>query len=167
MRKHWFNCKVQSQALDQEGKEIKATEFYMVDAETYTEAEARIIGVMQQEIRGVFDVVNITKSNYAEVFFYDDAEKWFRVKVSLIFYDDETEKEKNQNQYFLIRANDVQEAYTKTEQVMSGTVSSYVIPSINYTKIIDVYLSPQSQESEKPKEEAPSNLTPMTEFEEE
>lgn len=166
MRKHWFNCKVRYQALDQEGREVKATDYYMVDAESYTEAEARITGLMQQEIRGVFEVENITKSNYSEVFFFDDADKWFKVKVALIFYDEDSGTEKNQNQYFLVQSNDVLEAYNKTEKVMQGTVSSYVIPAITYTKIVDVYLSGNNISTEEVTEEPePSAMSPVEDFE--
>ncbi|NNE55518.1 MAG: DUF4494 domain-containing protein, partial [Flavobacteriales bacterium] len=141
MRKNWFTCRVSYQRLSESGAETKVTESYLCDAYTYTEAEGRITMRMNEQVSGAFEVVNIAKSNLAEVFFFDDAEMWFKVKVALIFYDEESGKEKQQNQYYLIEANDVKDAFDKTEKVLTGTINSYVIASITYTKILEVFLA--------------------------
>jgi len=164
MNKHWFTCRVRYQKLDVEGKEVKMIESYLVDAFTYTEAEARIIQRMREQVSGAFEVVNITKSNLADVFFFHDAEMWFKVKISMIFLDEESGKEKQQSQYYLMESNDVMDAFKKTENIMQGTVSNYVIASISYTKIIEVYLA---EELAVPEGVSESALQPSAEFQEE
>ena len=161
MRKHWFTCRVSYQKLSEEGAESKVTESYLVDAYTYTEAEARITLRMRELVSSPFEVVNIAKSNLAEVFFNDHGEMWFKIKVALIFFDEDSGKEKQQNQYYLIESDDVKDAYDKTEQVLEGTISSYVIASIAYTKILDVFLS---SETTVPEGHDMAKLTPVANF---
>lgn len=162
MRNYWFTCRVAYQKLSETGAETKVTESYLVDAYTYTEAEARITMRMRELVSSPFEVVNITKSNLAEVFFNDNADMWFKVKVALIFYDDESGKEKQQNQYYLIESDDVKDAFDKTEKVLEGTISSYVIASITFTKILDVFLS---SETTVPEGHDMAKLTPVSNFE--
>lgn len=144
--KNWFTCRIRYQKLDESGKEVKATESYLLDAYSFTEAETRIIDIMTEMIRGNFQVVNITKSNLSEVIPDDEAEKWFKVKVALIIYDEESGKEKQSTQHVLVAANDVKDAYDKTHEAMKGSVSSYVIPAINYTKIVEVFAYTEDEE---------------------
>jgi hypothetical protein len=66
--------------------------------------------------------------------------------VALIIYDEESGKEKQSTQYVLTAANDVKEAYDKTQEAMKGSVSSYVIPSITYTKIVEVFAYTEDEE---------------------
>jgi hypothetical protein len=161
MRKSWFTCRVKYQRLDAEGRETKATDSYLLDAMTYTEAEARIILHMKEMVNGIFEVVNITKSNISEVFFYDDADLWFKVKVAFVSFDEESGKESNSNQFYLMAAEDVNDAFKKTNKVMEGTVSGYVIPSITYTKIKEVFWS---EEHKTPEGVSLSSLTPLSNF---
>lgn len=153
INKNWFTCRIRYQKLDESGKEVKATESYLLDAYSFTEAETRIIDIMTEMITGNFQVVNITKSNLSEVIPAEDAEKWFKVKVALIIYDEESGKEKQNTQYILIAANDVRDAYDKTRDAMKGTVSSYVIPAITYTKIVEVFAYTEDEEIQHKMEE--------------
>ncbi|MCB0761817.1 MAG: DUF4494 domain-containing protein [Flavobacteriales bacterium] len=161
MNKHWFTCRVSYRKLDETGHEVKAVSSYLVDAYTYTEAEARIIHLMNSEINGTFEVVNITKNNFAEVIDSDESELWFKVKVALISFDENTGKEKQSNQHFLMCADDVQDAFLKTEEYMKGSVSGFVIPAINYTKIEEVFReTPDEREEMKLRERG---FIPMSE----
>lgn len=160
MQKHWFTCRVKYTKITESGREEKATDSYVLDAHTYTEAEARITRIMMQMVQGVFMIQNIAKANYTEVIRFDDAEKWFKVKVSLVSYDEESGTEKASNHFYLMTANDVMDAYQKTSEFMRGSISGFVIPSINYTKIVDVF--PLSEETEEDKARQ-AGLRPMSE----
>lgn len=164
MRKHWFTCRVAYQKLSETGAESKVTESYLVDSYTYTEAEARITMRMRELVSSPFEVVNISKSNLAEVFFNDSGDAWYKVKVALIFYDEDSGKEKQQNQYYLIESDDVKDAYEKTEKVLEGSISSYVVASITFTKILDVFLS---SETTVPEGHDMAKLTPVAKFDDE
>ncbi len=161
MLKSWFTCRISYRKMDETGHEVKAVSSYLVDAYTYTEAEARIIHIMNQEINGTFEVVNITKNNFAEVVEAADCELWFKVKVSMISFDETSGKEKTSNQYFLMCADDVQDAYLKTQEYMKGSVSGFVIPAVNYTKIEEVF--PDSEGERQEMDLRSKGFVPMSE----
>lgn len=161
MQKSWFTCRVKYVKLTESGREEKATDSYVLDAHSYTEAEARITQIMMQSVKGVFQIQNIAKSNFAEVIRFDDAEKWFKVKVSLVSFDEESGREKQSNQFLLMTANDVQDAYLKTGEVMRGSISGYVIPAISFTKIVDVF--PLAEEDEADRRMREEGLKPLSE----
>lgn len=74
------------------------TESYLVDALSFTEAEARIIEEMTPFISGVFTVSDIKRANYSEIF-PSDAEcddRWFKCKLCYITLDDKSGAEKKQ-----------------------------------------------------------------------
>ena len=55
----WFECKIRYEKVMENGMQKKVTESYLVDALSFTEAEARIIEEMTPFISGVFTVSNI------------------------------------------------------------------------------------------------------------
>lgn len=126
--------------VDASGNEGKVTEQYVLDAYNYTEAETRMMYIMDEMGgAGGYEVLQITKSNYQEVFRHEDADLWFRAKVSFVSLDEESGKEKSANQYFLLSAHDVRDCYDKIVEFMKGSISHFVIPSITYTKVVDVF----------------------------
>ena len=68
MLQTWFECKVKYQKIDNDGREKPVTENFLLDAVSFTDAEARIIAQMQTMVRGEFTVCDIKKSKIAEVF---------------------------------------------------------------------------------------------------
>lgn len=52
----WFECKIRYQKTMENGKEKKVTESYIVDAMSFTEAEARIIEEIEPFMTGEFTV---------------------------------------------------------------------------------------------------------------
>ena len=91
----WFECKVRYVKIDEtSGREKKVNEAYLVDALTFTEAENRLIKEMEQMIRGDFQVTNIRKAGYSDVFPFDSGDRWYKCKVAYISVDEEAGKEK-------------------------------------------------------------------------
>jgi len=144
MKKHWFTCVVKYTKNGVDGSEEKSTEQFLLDAYTYTEAEARLVGIVTEFCAGPFEVQQISKSNYVEVVRFESGDRWFRIKVALTSFDEKSGKEKEHNQFFLFSADDVRDAYDKTGEFMKTAGIGYVIPAINYTKISEVY--PLSEE---------------------
>ena len=83
----------------EDGLQRKVTETYVIDALSYSEAETRIIEEMSSYISGEFDVADIKKASFKEIFFSDDemADKWYRAKLQFITIDEKTEKEKKES----------------------------------------------------------------------
>ncbi|MGY8942302.1 MAG: DUF4494 domain-containing protein [Flavobacteriales bacterium] len=139
MTKHWFTCKVKYVRHDSEGAEVKATESFVLDAYNYTEAETRMTEICEQEGIRPFEIIQITKSPLSEVIRFEDADKWFKIKIALTSMDEEKGVEKELNQFILLSANDVRDAYDKVSKHMSKVGIGFVIPSIAFQKITEVF----------------------------
>lgn len=64
----YFECSVRYDKMQQNGSVKRVTEKYIVDALTFTEAEARIIEVITPYVSGEFSIPAIKKTKIAEVF---------------------------------------------------------------------------------------------------
>ncbi|NQY27864.1 MAG: DUF4494 domain-containing protein [Flavobacteriaceae bacterium] len=135
----WYECKVKYRKLDDNGVQKVTTEPYLVDAVSYTEAESRITEEMAMYISEEFMITNIKMANFAEIHPFENSDRWFKSKVSLVAYDEESGKERKSNIYLLIQANDVKEAFDSTNVVMKDTMGDYTIPSIAESPIMDVF----------------------------
>ena len=156
MVKHWFNCKVSSRSLDGEGAEVKKLEQFVLDAYTYTEAETRMTQICAHDGLRPFEITQLTKTNLVEVIRYSDCDKWFRVKVSLSSFDADKGTEKESHQHLLISASDVRDAYDKVAGHMNKLGVGYVIPSVAFQKIVEVFPQEEWQVvdgQERPKED--------------
>ena len=135
----WFECKVKYDKMMENGMQKKVTEPYMVDALSFTEAEARIIEEMTPFISGEFLVSGIKRSNISELFYNEVGDKWFKCKVNFITLDEKSGSEKRTASYMLVYASTVDEADKNLKEGMKGTLADYEIESIKETKIMDVY----------------------------
>ncbi|WP_177761675.1 DUF4494 domain-containing protein [Flavobacterium sp. I3-2] len=135
----WYECKVKYRKLDENGVQKVVSEPYLVDALSFTEAESRINTEMAAFVSEEFKIVNIKVANFAEIHHFENSDRWFKSKVSLLAYDEESGKERKTSFYLLIQANDVKEAFDNTMQVMQNTMGEFTIPAIAESPIIDVF----------------------------
>ena len=135
----WYECKIKYRKTDDTGLQKVTTEPYLVDALSYTEAESRITEEMSAYISEEFKITNIKVANFAEIHPFENADRWFKSKVSLVAYDEESGKERKTNMYLLVQANDVKEAYDNTIHAMKNTMGDYSIPAISESPIMDVF----------------------------
>lgn len=136
----WFECKIRYDRLTDEGLSKKVTEQYVVDALSYTEAEKNIIRSTAEIIPEVIEIKAIKEAAYNEIFFSeDDAEKWYKTKISFISIDERTGKERRNNVLYLVQANDISNAISNVKEIMSKSMSDYTIQSMALTQILDVF----------------------------
>ena len=81
---NWFICKVKYEKMLENGMQKKVTEAYLVDALSFTEAEARIIEEMQPFITGDFIINDIKRAKISELFFNENGDRFFKVKLNFI-----------------------------------------------------------------------------------
>ena len=138
---NWFECKIRYEKVMEDGLQKKVTETYVVDALSFSEAEERIIEEMSSYISGEFNVTDIKKANYKEIFFADQdaADKWYRAKLQFITYDEKTDKEKRSSVTYLVQAGSFNGAVKNIDEAMGGTMIDYVISSVAETTLMDVY----------------------------
>ena len=78
----------------------RVTEPYLVNSISFTDAEARIHQEVGEFVRGEFMVTSISKTDFADIFHYDDAEVWYKCKVAYVSEDAESGKEKKINKVY-------------------------------------------------------------------
>ena len=123
------------------GMTKKVTEPYLVDALSFTEAEARIIEEMTPFLSGEFTVSDIKRANYSELFNCEEetADRWFKCKLLFITLDEKSGAEKKTSTQILVQASDLRDAVKRLDEGMKGTMADYVIASVAETPIMDVY----------------------------
>lgn len=147
----WYECKVKYKKTHETGEQKVSTDTYLLDAVSFTEAESRITEEMTAYTSEDFRIMNIKVANFSEVHPFENSDRWFKSKVSLVALDEESGKEKKTNIYLLVQANDVKEAFENTTKAMEDTMGDYSIPSITESPILDVfpYFTGEEEQLEK------------------
>lgn len=146
----WFLCKVKYAKENEQGLLKNVSEQYLVDAVSFTEAEARIYDMLGSVIRGDFQVTNISKSNIVDVFFYEDIDIWYKCKVTYIVADADSGKEKKVTQYMLISAHHVKEAFERLQESLNNMLVSFNIPDITESPIVEIFPYEKDDEEQAP-----------------
>lgn len=138
----FFEVKIQYQKMQENGKEKKVTEQYVVEAFSFTEAESRIAEEMLPYTDGDLDVVSEKIAPFNEILLSDrtDDDKWFISKVGFITLDEKTAKEKKQTFRYLVQAATSELAMDYTNEMFSHGMSDYSIDSVQDTPTLDVFL---------------------------
>lgn len=135
----WFECKVKFDKMQENGSVKKVNEPYLVDALSFTEAEARIIEMITPYISGEFTISAVKKTKISEIFWNDNGDRFYMVKVMFITLDEKTAVEKKSASFILVQASDFKDALDKFVKGMNGTMADYEIASISETPLMDVF----------------------------
>lgn len=135
----WFECKIRYNKMMENGAEKKVSESYLVDALSFTEAEARIIEEQTPFMSGEFSVSAVKRSKISEIFWDDSADRWYLIKVAFITIDEKTAAEKKTTTLILVAAKNFKEALDNFLEGMKSTLADFEIVSITETQIMDVY----------------------------
>lgn len=144
---NWFECKVSYDKTLPNGQQKKVTEPYLVDALSFTEAEARIIEAIRPYISGEFTISDIKRARISELFFNDNGDRFYACGVEFVSLDEKSKSEKRTKVQMLAQASSLEEAMKVLSKGMEGTLSDYNSVSIRETKIMDVF--PYSEEEKK------------------
>ncbi len=141
MNNIWFECKVKYEKTLQDGTVKKVSEPYLVDALNFTEAERRIIEEITPYMTGIFEVSDIKKARYAEIFESTDesADRFFKAKLVFVTLDEKTGKEKRTTQNMLVQAADLRDAVKRLDEGMQGTMGDYTIAAVSETLLMDIF----------------------------
>ena len=115
------------------------SEPYLVDALSFTEAEARIIEEMKPYISGEFTVADIKRVKLADIFFDETGDKWYKAKLNYITLDEKSGAEKRTSALMLVQAQDFATALATVTAEMGTTMIDYEVASIAETAIMDVF----------------------------
>ena len=136
-----FEVKVKYEKVQEDGKEKKVTESYLVNALSFTECEARIIKEMESYISGEFEVAAIKKTKYESIIksTNESDDKWFKCKLNIITLDEKTEKEKKHPLYYLVQSRNIEFARKYIMDFIEKTMMDCELVKLEETSIVDVY----------------------------
>lgn len=146
---NYFECRVSYDKTLESGAIKQVTESYLVEAMSFTEAEARITQQMQPYMSGEFSVSAVNRRKYEDVLLDDDRDKLdddrdklYHVKLMFITIDEKTaaEKRKPKPSYLLVQARDIADVLSQVEILMSDSVTNYDIVSVSESRILDVFV---------------------------
>jgi len=134
----WFEVKMKYVKQLEDGRLKRVTEPYLIDAQSFTEAEARAYEEVGKSVNGEFIIVSITRKDFADIFHYEDSEDWYLCKLSYVSYDEDTGKEKKKSQNFLVTAETPKMAYNRIKESLSDMTVEYEVTSVSLTSIVEV-----------------------------
>jgi len=146
---NWFITGIKYEKTAEEGKIVKVNENYLVDALSFTEAEARINEEMKPFISGEFIVSKVKRARINELFANPNGDKWYRCRVNFISLDEEKGIEKRTATAMFVQANDVKEAWDGLHEGMKGSMADYRVIAISETDIMDVFPFVAPKDTEK------------------
>ena len=135
----FYDVKVRYDKTFEDGSVRPTTETYVVEAFSFTEAEARITNEVISCIDSYTQVIAEKIAPYKEVVF-SDREKWFLCKVAIVLYNESAGKEKRSCYSMLVQANTLGEAHDSIDEIMKSSVG-YELVSVKETAIVDVFVN--------------------------
>ncbi len=145
---NWYQGKIRYQLQDEKGKTKTISELYLLDAVSYTDAEARVYKAVAANVPD-FHITKLGRMKLAEVFFVDGgSETWYKAKVNYISFDEKSQQEKKIPYNMLINADNPLDAYNLLSERL-GTVNDYQITDLNITTILEVITYDEKEEKLK------------------
>ena len=137
----WFETSVKYDKMGDAGTPVTVKETYSLESFTFTEAEETIAEELKVYISGEFDVVDMKKAPYKEVFFSENPadDRWYKVKAQFIIIDEKTDKEKYSTVTYLVQSNSLQNAVKGICEVLDKGMQDWKLSSITETKLLDVF----------------------------
>jgi len=139
---NYFETKVNYTGIDEvTGKQVKLSDSYLIDALSFSEAEARTIKEVEPFMSGEFSVEAVKRSNVYEVFPETEpteSDLWFKLKIDFIVLDKEKRTEKHISSNIIVEADSIEMAITNLKLGMRGTMSDYEVVSVTKTGIVGV-----------------------------
>ena len=98
----------------------------------------RITECLKPYIEGEFDVTDIKIAGYCQIISTNqDADKFFKAKVSFVTLDETTGKEKKTSELYLVQSDTLESAESDVKSFLND--SNTAISSISETVILDVF----------------------------
>ena len=135
---NYFEVKITFDKTLENGKEKKVTECYIVNAVSFTDAEAKITEHMSAYFSAQFEVKSIRKYKIAEIVQMGSGDTYFKCKLNFITLDEKSGNEKKTAVYMLVDAETLDKAKALLVEHMKSTLSDYSIEKIEETKLMAV-----------------------------
>lgn len=166
----WFIGKIRYQQTDDsaavdtrnegsaEAPKLKTiNETYLIDAVSYTDAEARLYRIVADNTPD-FEITAIRPMRLSDVFHIEGGDNWYKCKTYYMTEDDKGRAKKVLNT-MLINGSNLREAHQRLVDNLSSMLVPVEITDINLTPILEVV------PHDAVEFEIPSNLKPLAQVE--
>jgi len=138
MKRNWYKAKVKY-AKEVDGVRKKVSAEFLVDAQSFTETEKRMLKSSSDllDTRDI-DINAIAIESVTDILDNGDEDsKWYKAVVPLMVEDD-SGKIKATPQNIYVRAEDTKDADAKVREHMQSSMIDWEIKSITETKVVAV-----------------------------
>lgn len=142
---NWFECKITYEKMLETGMQRNVTESFLIDALSFTEAEARICEEIKPFISGEFSISDICRRRFSETFFNETGDRYYKARLFFLTLDEKSGSEKKTSVNMLVQASDLKEAVEIVENEMKKTMIDYTFHSVVETAIMDVFPYSENQ----------------------
>lgn len=136
---NWFSIKVKYTKELDNGSYKRVSEVYLVQATSFTDAEARIFEELGMIIKGEFIVLEIKRYEVHDLFAFDDSSQWYLLKIVYESHDLDDDKSKRITQKFLVTAESAKDAYDRLKSELSSLLVDFQIPSVSLSNIVEIF----------------------------
>ena len=134
----WFTAKIKYLKQLDNGSIASRTDNYLLNALSFTEAEARLQGILEESIPE-YNLLVLAKANIEDVVIDEADEFFFKTKVGYISADADSGKETKTTEVYMIQAETVEGATDKMKSRLEGSIVDWEIPSVVKTTIVDCF----------------------------
>lgn len=133
----WFETKATFEGkVNQTGRIKRVTEVYLINAETFTDAEIKLAEIMAG--KGVYIADVVRKVKFVDTFLDHKSERYYKCKVGFIVLDEKLGAVKRRYGNILVQADDIELALQALHSGMKGTLGDYEVTAIAETPYMDV-----------------------------
>ncbi len=137
-----FECKVRYDKTMEDGLTKRVTETYIVEALSFTEAEARFTEEIEPFVgRAEYEISDIKKARICDLVESQDGndDRWYKARVAFLSLDEKTGQEKRTNRTMLVQAADLRLAIKNLDGHMAGSMADYVITNMAESPVMDIF----------------------------
>ncbi len=134
----WNIVKIKYQQEQENGSLKTLTESYLVEAVSFSDAEARIYKLMADGAQE-FTVAGISKASFSDIFYDEDAEKFWLARVVYISFNEISGKEKKVYVNMYAKARNIKRAHETIVEALKQSLVPHEVISLKLTPILEVY----------------------------
>ena len=131
-----FLAKIVIEKLNDFGKTVKGIESYLINAVSYTDAEASFFQHMEG-YSNRFEKLRISRINLSQLLKDTEGDFWYIAKVAFFTTDDGDAKTKRIIVRVALKADDIDNASSVIKKEMIGSMADWRIIEIKETEIVE------------------------------
>jgi hypothetical protein len=136
---NWYECALKHEELHhQTAKITKFKNTYLIDAMSYTEAEARMIEKTKEFENNIYEIIKLNPIKIEQIVDENDEDKWFKVKTITVDID-EKGKVKKIPSLIVMRSSDAEDAIKLTKEKLKGSVLECYVSKVEEYNLTDYY----------------------------